>query len=59
MCYNKLYKNNEVLNDIDDNKILNDILNNKDFIKTDNIEHHGTTRFAHSLRVQSLYKIST
>lgn len=26
---NKLYKNNEVLNDIDDNKILNDILNNK------------------------------
>ena len=31
--------------------LVNDILNNKDFIKTDNIEHHGTTRFAHSLRV--------
>ena len=31
--------------------LVNDILDNKDFIKTDNIEHHGTTRFAHSLRV--------
>ena len=31
--------------------LVNDILNNKDFIKTDNIEHHATTRFAHSLRV--------
>ena len=27
--------------------LVNDILDNKDFIKTDNIEHHGTTRFAH------------
>lgn len=31
--------------------LINDILNNEDFMKINEIEHHGTTRLAHSLRV--------
>ena len=37
--------------DIEFNKIIQPILNNKEFLKTQRIAHHNTTRFDHSLRV--------
>ncbi|MDD3453495.1 MAG: HD domain-containing protein [Bacilli bacterium] len=46
-------------NDIEYLELIDDILKNKEFIKTQDIEHHGTTRYDHSLRVSYLsYKIS-
>lgn len=40
-------------------KIVNDILNNDIFLNIDNIEHHGTSRLSHSLRVSYYsYKIT-
>ena len=33
------------------NQIVYDILNNEEFKKLKNIEHHGMTRYDHSLRV--------
>lgn len=39
--------------------IVNDILESEEFNKLKNIEHHGTTRYNHSLRVAHMaYKIS-
>lgn len=40
-----------IYNDYDYNSLIDDIKNNEDFIKTDNIEHHGTSRLKHSIRV--------
>ena len=31
--------------------LIKDILNDDNFKKLNNIEHHGTTRFEHSMRV--------
>lgn len=46
-------------NDIEFNKIIQPILSNKEFLKTQNIVHHNTTRFDHSLRVAYYtYKVS-
>lgn len=48
MCYNSEY-----------NFIVNDILNNKEFEKIKYIEHHGITRYEHSIRVSYIsYLIS-
>ena len=51
--------NIDVNNDREYANIVNHILNNQEFSKIKNIEHHGTTRYLHSLRVSYYsYKIS-
>lgn len=50
---------NQLTEDAFYNKIVENILNNEDFNKIKQIEHHGTTRFEHSLKVSYVsYKIS-
>lgn len=49
----------KVQNDIEYLNLINNILNNEEFNKIKNIEHHGVTRFEHSLRVSYYsYKVS-
>lgn len=49
----------DVDNDTEYMSICENILNNVEFSKLKNIEHHGTTRYEHSLRVSYLsYKIA-
>lgn len=49
----KIYKNIEYTN------LVDPILNNEEFLKTKEIEHHGITRFEHSVRVSYYsYKVS-
>ncbi len=49
-------------NVVDNNEymyLVSDIYNNQEFVKTKEIEHHGVTRFDHSLRVSYYsYKIA-
>ena len=40
-----------ITEDLEYNSLINDILENKDFMKIDEVEHHGTSRLEHSLRV--------
>lgn len=50
---------NQLTEDVLYNEIVENILNNEEFNKIKQIEHHGTTRFEHSLRVSYFsYKIS-
>lgn len=50
---------NQLTEDVFYNKIVENILNNEEFNKIKKIEHHGTTRFEHSLKVSYIsYKIS-
>lgn len=50
---------NFVNNDVDFISIVSDILNNKEFDKIKLIEHHGITRYEHSLKVAYYsYKIA-
>ncbi len=45
--------------DLEFSKIVQNILNNEEFMKIKNIEHHGVTRFDHSMKVAYYsYKIS-
>lgn len=51
--------NIDVNNDKEYANIVSHILNNEEFSKIKDIEHHGTTRYLHSLRVSYYsYKIS-
>lgn len=46
-------------NDLEFMSIVEDILNSEDFNKLKNIEHHGTTRYNHSIKVAyNAYKIA-
>lgn len=45
---------NNINNDTAFNSIVSDILDNHEFNKIKNIEHHGTTRYIHSLKVSYL-----
>ena len=50
---------NEILQDKEYVKIVKDILENNEFNKIKNIEHHGISRFEHSLKVSyRAYKIA-
>lgn len=51
--------NRSVKNDLKYIRIVKDILNNNEFNKIKNIEHHGITRFEHSLKVSYYsYKVA-
>lgn len=50
---------NKIYNDKKFMSVAEPILSHKEFVKTKNIVHHGSTRFNHSLRVAyTAYKIS-
>lgn len=50
---------NNILDDKEYIKIVEDILKNEEFNKIKNIEHHGISRFEHSLKVSyNAYKIA-
>ena len=51
--------NHSVENDLRYRKIVKNILDNEEFNKIKNIEHHGITRYDHSLKVSYYsYKIA-
>ena len=63
MCYNgKVLEVRDRMkgqNDIQDRKIVNHILNNEEFLKIKKIEHHGISRYEHSMKVSYYsYKIA-
>jgi uncharacterized protein len=50
---------NHILDDEEYYEIVSDIINNDEFDKIKKIEHHGTTRYEHSLKVSyRAYKIA-